>query len=191
MHVVRPAHTSGTGVVSLADAKEFLRVDSSDEDTTITALLNAAVAWVEDYTNRRFTPTVDLATSAIFYLERWRNAALAYGPVTGITHVKYNDTAGVLQTLDSSKYYIGAATDGSMMIYFHDTPDLETYNAHPVRVTTAVGVAASANVVHAVKMLVAHWYENRRAVVTGTITATIPIAVESLLSVERIIDHRQ
>jgi len=27
--------------------------------------------------------------------------------------------------------------------------------------------------------------------VTGTITATIPIAVESLLSVERIIDSRQ
>ena len=142
MHVVRPAHTTGTSVVSLADAKEFLRVDSSDEDTTI-------------------------------------------------THVKYDDTTGAEQTLDTSKYYIGAATDGSMMIYFHDTPDLETYNAHPVRVTAAVGDTASANVKHAVKMLVAHWYENRRAVVTGTITATVPIAVESLLSVERIIDHRQ
>ncbi len=48
MHVVRPAHTSGIAVVTLADAKEFLRVDSSDEDTTITALLDAAVVWVED-----------------------------------------------------------------------------------------------------------------------------------------------
>ena len=55
MHVVRPAHTTGTSVVTLADAKEFLRVDSSDEDTTITALLDAAVAWVEDYCNRSFS----------------------------------------------------------------------------------------------------------------------------------------
>ena len=186
MHVVRPAHTTGTSVVPLSEAKEFLRVDSSDEDTTITALLDAAVAWVEDYCNRSLR-----SKSAVFHLERWRNAALAYGPVTAITHVKYDDTTGAEETLDTSKYYIGAATDGSMMIYFHDTPDLETYNAHPVRVTAQVGVNESANVKHAVKMLVAHWYENRRAVVTGTITATIPIAVESLLSVERIIDHRQ
>lgn len=187
MHVVRPAHTSGTGVVTLADAKEFLRVDSSDEDTTITALLDAAVAWVEDYCNRSFTA----GNSAVFHVERWRNAALAYGPVTAITHVKYDDTSGAEQTLDTSKYYIGAATDGSMMIYFHDTPDLETYNAHPVRVTAAVGVEESANVKHAVKMLVAHWYENRRAVVTGTTPVQVPMAVESLLNVERIIDHRQ
>lgn len=187
MHVVRPAHTTGTSVVSLSEAKEFLRVDSSDEDTTITALLDAAVAWVEDYCNRSFTR----ATSAVFHVERWRNAALAYGPVTTITHVKYDDTAGAEQTLSTGKYYIGAATDGSMMIYFHDTPDLETYNAHPVRVTAAVGDIASANVKHAVKMLVAHWYENRRAVVTGTTPVQVPIAVESLLSVERIIDSRQ
>jgi uncharacterized phiE125 gp8 family phage protein len=187
MHVVRPDHTAGTNVVPLADAKEFLRVDSSDEDATITALLRAAVAWVEDYCNRSFTA----GSSAVFHLERWRTAALAYGPVTAITHVKYNDTAGAEQTLAASKYYTTAATDGGMLIYFHDTPDLETYNAQPVRVTAAVGVEESANVKHAVKMLVAHWYENRRAVVTGTITATIPIAVESLLSVERIIDNRQ
>jgi len=58
-------------------------------------------------------------------------------------------------------------------------------------VTAAVGVEESANVKHAVKMLVAHWYENRRAVVTGTTPVQVPIAVESLLSVERIIDNRQ
>ena len=171
----------------MADAKEFLRVDSSDEDDTITALVNAAVAWVEDYTNRKFAT----GGFANFYLERWRPAALAYGPVTAITHVKYNDTAGVQQTLDASKYYTTKATDGSMMIYFHDTPDLETYNAHPIEIKAAVGASETPNVIHAVKMLVAHWYENRRAVVTGTTPVQVPIAVESLLSVERIIDHRQ
>ena len=187
MHVVRPVNTPGSSVVTLADVKEFLRVDSSDEDDTITALVNAAVAWVEDYTNRKFA-TGGYAT---FHLERWRPAALAYGPVTSIHYVTYQDTAGNTQTLDSSKYYTTVATDGSMMIYFHDTPDLETYNAHPVLIRAAVGAAETPNVIHAVKMLVAHWYENRRAVVTGTTPVQVPMAVESLLSVERIIDHRQ
>jgi len=44
---------------------------------------------------------------------------------------------------------------------------------------------------HAVRMLVAHWYENRRAVVMGTNPVEVPIAVEALLNSERIIDLRQ
>ena len=186
MHIVRPAYTTGTNVVSLDDAKEFLRVDHDDEDTTITALLDAAVAWVEDYTNRSFASGV-----TIFSLGFWRKASLAFGPVTSIVSVSYKDTSGATQTLSTDKYYHEVLTNSSAMIYFHDTPDLEEYNAHPITIAAMCGVAASSRVKHAVKMLVAHWYENRRAVVTGTITAEVPIAVEALLSSERIIDLRQ
>jgi len=187
MHVNKPAHLSGTSIVTLADAKEFLRVDHSDEDTTIGALLDAAVAWVEDYTNRHLRA----GGSATFSLSAFRTAALAYGPVTAITAVQYDDTSGAQQPLNASKYYYEKPHDGSILIHFHDTPDVEDYNAQPVRIVAAVGAAPSANVKHAVKMLAAHWYENRRAVVTGTITAEVPIAVEALLNVERIIDSRQ
>ena len=187
MHIVRGNHTDGVDLVSLSDMKEFLRVDSTDEDTTITALLDTAAAWIEDYTNRLLHPN----GTATFYLERWRSASLAYGPVTAIGSVKYDDTAGVEQTLDASKYYSEITHDGSIMIYFHDTPDLETYNAHPIKIKCTFGTAPQQNVKHAVRMLVAHWYENRRAVVTGTTPVQVPMAVESLLNVERIIDHRQ
>ena len=43
MNVTRPAYATGTDVISLADIKEFLRVDHDDEDTTIGALLDTAV----------------------------------------------------------------------------------------------------------------------------------------------------
>ena len=78
----------------------------------------------------------------------------------------------------------------STMIYFRDVPDLEEYNALPIRITASCGGRAEANIEHAIRMLVAHWYENRRAVVTGTITAQIPMAVESLLNPLRVIDMR-
>lgn len=187
MKVARPAYVSGITVVSLADMKEFLRVDHNDEDTTIAALLDTAVAHVSDYTNKHFATD----GSATFYLSRWRPAALAFGPVRSIDAVYYDDTTGTQQTLDTGKYYYDPGRVGEFMIYFRDVPDLEDYNAQPVRISATVGQAASANVKHAIRMLVAHWYENRRAVVTGTITATIPMAVESLLNTERIIDHRQ
>ena len=188
MHIVRPAYTTGTNVVSLDDAKEFLRVDHDDEDTTITALLDAAVAWVEDYTNRSFTAS----SVTVFSLGFWRKASLAFGPVSSIVSVTYKDTSGATQTLSTDKYYYETlGNNNSVMIYFHDVPDLEEYNAHPITIAALVGAGASSRVKHAVKMLVEHWYENRRAVVTGTITAEIPIAVEALLSSERIIDLRQ
>jgi len=166
--------------------KEFLRVDHSDEDTTITALLDAAVAHVSDYTNRHFA-----AGGAIFHLERWRPAALAYGPVTGISSVSYNDTSGTTQTLDVSKYYIQKHSDDTCLIFFHDVPDLEEYNATPIKIAATVGLTPSNSIKHAVRMLVAHWYENRRGVVTGVTATTIPMGVHSLLNPERIIDTRQ
>jgi len=167
--------------------KEFLRVDHSDEDTTITALLDAALSHVQDYTNRHFgTPA-----EAVFTLERWRPAALAYGPIKTVNTVRYTDTAGVSQTLGTDKWYIEQHPDDTCLIFFHDTPDLEEYNAQPITISASVGGQVSNNVLHAMRMLVAHWYENRRGVVTGTMATTIPLGVYSLLNTERIIDHRQ
>lgn len=187
MHVVKPTHSAMTDVITLADLKLFLRVDHDDEDTTITTLGDAAVAWIEDYCNRKFRT----GASATFYLQRFRSACLAYGPVTSIQNVFYYDTAGVKQTLPTSKYYHEAPHNGSIMLYFHDVPDLEDYNAHPVEVQCAVGEAETEPIVQAVQMLVGHWYENRRTVVTGTIATSIPFAVEALLSSQRILDMRQ
>lgn len=187
MIITKPTYTRGTAVVSLADMKEFLRVDHSDEDTTITSLLDAASAHISDYCNRHFTAS----STAVFYLERWRTASLAFGPVTGVTNVKYNDTSGSEETLSDTKYYFETLTDNTTRISFHDTPDLEDYNASPVKITCAAGKVASASVEVAMKLLVTHWYENRRAVVTGTIATEMPMSVRSLLSSERIIDMRQ
>ena len=187
MIIDKPAYTSGTDVVSLADMKLFLRVDGSDEDDTITALLDAAVAHISDYTNRHFTA----GTKVKFGLERWRSASLAFGPVTAIAVVKYDDRAGDERTLSDSYYYTELFTDNTTRISFHDTPDLEEYNATPVRIECDCGASASPQIETAVKLLVAHWFENRRAVITGASANTVPLSVHSLLNSERIIDMRQ
>ena len=51
---------TGTDIVSLNDAKEFLRVDHTDEDATITALINAAVQHCQDYTGRHFVASISI-----------------------------------------------------------------------------------------------------------------------------------
>ena len=102
-------------------------MDYTDEDTTITALLDAAVSHVSDYCNRHFTAL----DTAIFYLERWRPAALAFGPVTGITSVVYDDTTGTQQTLDASKYYFSQFREGHGASTSMTSPTLRTTMPNP------------------------------------------------------------
>ena len=147
-----------------------MRVDGSDEDDTITALLDTAVAHISDYTNRHFT--ADSTTK--FYLERWRSASRV-GPVTRVVNVKYDDTSGTQQTLDTSKWYTEKLTDNTTRISFHDTPDLEDYNASPVEIECNCGAAESPQIQVATKLLVAHWFENRRAVLQAHLLTQCPL----------------
>lgn len=186
MRIQRPNATAGTSIVTLADMKEFLRVDGTDEDDTITALMNAAVQHCTDYTGRHFTA----GDACSFFLERWRSASLAFGPVTQINSVAYYDTAGNLQTLPTTKYYHDSFVNGTTRIHFHDVPDLQTYNSTPIEIDCDCGEAASPNIKHAVRMLTAHWYENRRAVITAT-PNEMPMGVQALLNPERIVDLQQ
>lgn len=54
MHLLAVSSAAPTTVVSLAEAKAHLRVDYEDEDGLITALIGAAVDWVEETCGQDF-----------------------------------------------------------------------------------------------------------------------------------------
>lgn len=65
------------------------------------------------------------------------------------------------------RQYAQAALD--YCLFTCDEPLIDTAEKVPARM------------IQAALMLVAHWFANREAVVTGTITTQVPLAVESLL----------
>src|SRR3990172_5631312 len=88
--------------LSLSEGKAHLRVTSSAEDTLITSQLLAARVMAEDYTgqafvNRTYDWTLD-AFKDILYVPR--------APLVSVSSIKYNDTAGVEQTLAGSEYTV-------------------------------------------------------------------------------------
>ena len=99
MNFTYAAQPTGTDIVSLADMKEFLRVDHSDEDATITAIIDAATQSIQDYTGRHFK-----STTYVFYLDSFHFIEFPYQVAT-VSSVTYLDRAGASQTLAASKYF--------------------------------------------------------------------------------------
>lgn len=87
--------------VSLTEAKAHLRVDSSDEDDLISALIEAATDWAQEYTRRAFVPAsfrLGLDCFPAYGIRLPRN------PVIRVDSITYLDEGGTERTLSTSEY---------------------------------------------------------------------------------------
>lgn len=72
--------------ITLAQAKEFLRVTQTSEDTLITAFVAAAIGWVEKYVGQKFSVTT--VTETLDEFPAWIDVTTRpLGSVTSITYV--------------------------------------------------------------------------------------------------------
>lgn len=94
--------------ITLAEAKNFLRVDHSDDDDLINALITASRQMCEQYTRRILVSTTIDEYFDKFPHNSWDNLSnliyLSRGPVASITSVKYVDEIGSEVTLSSDQY---------------------------------------------------------------------------------------
>jgi uncharacterized phiE125 gp8 family phage protein len=183
--------TAPAALLTTALAKSHLRVSGSTDDTYIDTILTVAVSNIENMVGRSLLHTVwDWVLADWPSPDEWFPRA----PLATITHVKYLDNDGVQQTLAASQYiamHAGAyKTPGKLhRAYNVAWPDHRPQaNAIEVRFTAGYHATAAASVppelVHAVKLLVEHLYDNRSPVVVGTIIADIPagLGLEQLIA---------
>jgi uncharacterized phiE125 gp8 family phage protein len=152
--------------VSLVEAKAHLRVDTSDDDTLITAMITAATELAEQATGRAIMPqTWDLTLDAFpsaFEITRL--------PAASITSLQYTDAAGALQTLGSALYTLDNASDFSpayvVPAYGATWPDTRAQvNAVVLRYVAGYADAAAVpeSIKSWIKLQVGAMYENRQA----------------------------
>ena len=176
--------------ITTAEAKTELRVEHSEEDDLIDRKIKAARRMVEKITRRSLINTTFTLKLDAFPVEI-RTPRSPLSSVTSITHI---DCDGNSQTVASSVYDVDTDTEpGRIFLKFDQSwPDTREIN-NAVTVTHVVGYGAAASaipedLVSAVLMLMAHYYEQREPVVVGTITAKIPMSVESLMWMNRVLD---
>lgn len=173
--------------VSVTEAKSHLRVIGTDEDTYITHLIKVAREKVERDTRRAIiTQTLELQ------LDRFPSGqgviALPYAaPLQSVTSVTYTDVAGDATVLSTSDYESDIDVDPGRVrpVSAKTWPSTDNaLGAVRVRYVCGYGLAgtsAPSTLLHAVYLLVEHWYCNRGIVVIGSISKELEITYQDLI----------
>lgn len=185
-----------TEPVRLDEMKLHLRVDSDDEDTLIQGLISAAVTHMDGWPGILGRALVEQTWRQDF--DRLRPCLrLPLGPVSSIAEITVRSRSGATSTVDSSAYELQVDDLGAFARFVDDYAfPVDLYETRAVSVTYIAGhpddepaegeqVGAStvpAPIRTAMKMLVAHWYQNREAINVGNITTELPLSVAALLA---------
>lgn len=178
---------AATDPVTLAEAKAHMRISSSDDDTPITGLISAATKYAQDFQHRQFvTATYDL------FLDRFvPQILIPLPPTQSITTVKYTDGTGTQQTLASTGYQLDTNSEPARLRKSFDASwptTRQEMEAVEIRFICGYGLSSAVpeDTKTAIKMLVAHWFENAEATSTGPNLKEIPIGVDRLLWMDRV-----
>ena len=175
-----------TEPISLEEAKEYLRVDNSVEDTLITALIKAARSKVESDTWRKMITQTWLLSMDKNEVKKF--IGITGSPIQTINYVKYFDINVIQQTLSTGSYQSNILNEPAI-IELSEIPQMaERMNAMQIEFVCGYGVAASVpeDLKLAMKLLIGHWYEHREAVTVGNMK-DLPMAYDALIAPYRLI----
>lgn len=169
--------------VTVAEAKAWLRVDHSEEDSLVETILRAAIARVDGphgigwgMMQQTWTVSLDTFPDAIL---------LPGAPIKSVSSVTYVDSAGTTQTMDEDSYrvYIGGDQPTITPAYGLSWPPTRDVSG-AVAIAYVVGESSAASVPAdlktAIMLLVGNFYQNREASTNGTANE-LPFGVEFLL----------
>lgn len=167
--------------ITLEEAKLHVRVDGSLEDTLIDGLITAAREYCENYTGRSFA-----SQSIEYFLNAFPSGGidLPRKPIDEVTSICYKDQDGVETALVEGVDYILDVDSARIALpYGKVWPSFTPYPLSPIKIEYSAGGTASipGPVKTAMLLLIGHWYENREAVLTGSISKQIEFSTKALL----------
>ncbi len=177
---------SSDEVISLAEIKLHLRIDTNDEDTLLSSLIIAAKRYVEEVTRRQL-----LTSTKILYLDSFSSEIrLSKPPAQSVTSIQYIDIDGDTQTVDSSVYEIDTSVEPATinLAYGQSWPSVRG-DKNCITVTFVAGYGTKDDVPEmiktAIKLIVGGWYEHREGISPLTIKK-VPQCVDSILLLNKV-----
>jgi uncharacterized phiE125 gp8 family phage protein len=176
--------------ITLSEAKQFLRLEHNDDDGIITALIAGSRIHIETQTRRalitqswRLTRDVWPATGCL---------ALLPVPVKTLDAVRVYRSDGTGLALDLAGFTLDKSDAPARLSFLAGAPPAPERPAGGIEIDITCGYGdAPANVPEplrqAIRLLVAHWYENRSLVAVGHEIAVLPHTVAALIAPYRVL----
>jgi uncharacterized phiE125 gp8 family phage protein len=165
-----------THIMTLQEAKEHCRVDFDDDDAYIGTLIDAAKDVVEEVTRRSLLQTSWRLTTDCFV----DGVTLPRSPIIAIDSVQYRDAKGVLTTVDPDEYWLDI--DGARLRWVDE--NLVNRYADALVVEYLAGFAEIPSpLIHAAKLIIGHFYDNREMAYSTKLQSfdNIPVTATNLM----------
>lgn len=160
MHDIKINSVTGSEIVSTQDVKDFVRIDTSADDTIIDRMITAARLWCENYIGKDI-----VAKNRTFYLQQVDDRfTLPFAPVASISSVTSEGTAVT---------YESYGLDDTMI-------EIKSLPADEVKVTYVTTGLTDDLVKEAILHLVATMYDYRADFVDGNVNE-VPNSTKKLL----------
>lgn len=196
--------------VTLAEIKQYTRIDGNDQDALVTSLITAARQWAEHYTGLGF-----ISQGWQMWLDQWPgvadhgwwdgvhdgaigvgangmravdNVKLPRAPVIAVSAVTIYSDGDAGTVWPATNYYIDTMARPARLVLRNGASwPMPSRAANGICIDYTVGYGASASSVPepikiAIRQLVTHWYDHRTIVEPSTIrTVEVPMLITALL----------
>jgi uncharacterized phiE125 gp8 family phage protein len=174
--------------ISLAEAKAFLRVEHSDDDDLITALIAGARLYVEGQTRRAL-----MTQSWRLVLDAWPQGGrldVRPAPLRTLDAARVYDGEGDVQTVDVEAFVVDTA--GASLVFSPWALPQPGRGTAGIELDVTCGYGDNATDVpeplrQATRLIVAQWYENRSVTEPGAGAVPLPLTVPALLAPYRMV----
>jgi uncharacterized phiE125 gp8 family phage protein len=175
--------------LALDEARVFVRADTHDDDELIASLIAAARQHVEMQTRRAL-----ITQSWRLTLDAWPadgRIRVSPGPLQALTAARVYDAAGETANLDLQGFVPALGKSALAFVPWAMTQPGRA--AAGIELDVRVGYGDTAAQVpeplrQAMRLLMAHWYENRGLIVPGAMSlAALPATVAALLAPYRMV----
>jgi uncharacterized phiE125 gp8 family phage protein len=152
----------GAELLTVQNVKDYVRIDTSADDTIIGLMITQARIWCENYISRDI-----VSKNRTYYVDRTTGVFdLPFAPVSSISSLTIEDIAA----------------DYTVLGLDNETIELDGGEAENVKVTYITSGLDNALIKQAMLQLISTYYDNRADFKTGTIVSDIPTNVKAILS---------
>lgn len=173
--------------LALAEAKAFLRVEHAADDDIIAALISASRIHVETQTRRALITQTWRIT-----IDNWPangRFPIAPAPLQELSAARVYDYGGVAHAIDTGSFVVDSGA--SVLAFAPWALPSPGRLAAGIELDVVAGYGDAASDVpeplrQAVRLLVAHWYENRGLAALGAVTI-LPTTAAALIAPYRVL----